>query len=301
VKNLARLVLFFSNVFILSFLMILGIRFLFSWIEAVRAIPAQSVEPVAVLVAAAKASLSAAIYCAVLLSLSYTARYAMPAAFSISLVFLLTLAFSFACSMLLNRLEAVESTAVATHKTLGEPGLRLQSADVTIVIIGDPANAASPRVVAMPDRPLIFQETPLPSQSIPSVPFHSGNSWFMTSLGLDFSLVSEQVFARLQSGLFFFCIYLFSLALLLSSCRFIFEISAWPLANLFFGILVFRGILSFEVFLDSEETQSLIGFFVGRLIPSGFISPTVYTGMALLVIMYTLLVNAARGRRRGMI
>jgi hypothetical protein len=301
VKNLARLVLFFSNTFILSLLVILGIRFLFSWIEAVCAIPAQSVEPVAVLVAAAKASLSAAIYCAVLLSLSYTVRYAMPAAFSISLVFLLTFAFSFAFSMLLNRLEAVESTAIATHKTLGETGLRLQSADVTIVIIGDPANAASPRVVAMPDRPLIFQETPLPSQSIPSAPFHKANSWFMTSLGLDFSLVSEQLFARLQSGLFFFCIYLFSLALLLSSCRFIFEISTWSLANLFFGALVFRGILSFEVFLDSEETQSLIGFFVGRLIPSGFISPTVYTGMALLVITYTLLVNVARGRWRGMI
>jgi hypothetical protein len=299
-KNLARLVLFFSNVFILSLLMTLGIRFLFSWIEAVRAIPAQSIEPAVVLVAAAKASLSTAIYCAVLFSLSYTARRAMPAAFSIFLVFLLTLVFSFALSMLLNRLEAVESTATVMPKTLGETGLRLQSADVTIVIIGDPANRASPRVVAMPDRPLIFQQTPLPSQSIPSVPFYSGNSWFMTSLGLDFGIVSEQLFVRLQSGLFFFCIYLFSIALLLSSFRFVFELSAWPLADLFFGILVFRGILSLEVFLDSGEIQNLIGFFSGRLIPSGFISPTIYTGMALLVIMYTLLVNAARGRRRGM-
>jgi hypothetical protein len=301
VKNLARLALFFGNVFILSLLMTLGIRFLFSWVEAVRAIPAQSVEPVAALVAAAKASLPTAIYCAVLLSLSYTARHVMPAAFSIFLVFLLTLVFSFGLSMLLNRLEAVESRATMAHKTLGETGLKLNSADVTIVIVGDPANAASPRVVSMPDRPLIFQEMPPPSQSIPSVPFYSGNSWFMTNLGLDFSLVSRQLFARLQSGLFFFCIYLFSLALFLSSCRFIFELSAWPLANLFFGILIFRGILSFEVFLDSEETQSLIGFFAGRLIPSGFISPTIYTGAALVVILYTLLINAARGRRRGMI
>ena len=297
-KNLARLVLFFSNAFILSLLLILGIRFLFGWIEAARAIPAQSVEPAAMLVAGAKASLSTAIYCAVLLSLSYTVRRVIPAAFSIFLVFLLTLVFSFALSLLLNRLEAMESTATAVHRTLGEPGLRLQSADVTIVIMGDPADTASPRVIAMPDRPLIFQETPLPSQRIPPIPFYGGNSWFMTSLGPDFGIASEQLFARLQSGFFFFCIYLFSLALLLSSCRFVFELSAWPLANLFFGILVFRGILSFEVFLDSGETQDLIGFFVGRLIPSGFISPTIYTGIALLVIIYTLLVNAARGRRR---
>lgn len=281
--------------------MTLGIRFLFSWIDAVCAIPAQSVEPVAAFVAAAKASLSTAIYCAVLLSLSYTVRNVMPAAFSISLVFLFAFVFSFALSMLLNRLEAVESGTAIVHKTLGETGLRLNSADVTIVIVGDPANAASPRVVAMPDRPLIFQEVPLPSQRIPSVPFYNGNSWFMTSLSLDFRLVSEQLFTRLQSGLFFFCIYLFSLVLFLSSCRFVFELSAWPLANLFFGILVFRGILSFEVFLDSEKTQSLIAFFAGRLIPSGFISPTIYTGSALVVIIYTLLVNAARGRRRGMV
>jgi hypothetical protein len=298
VKNLARLVLFFSGAFILSLLLTLGIRFLFGWIEAARAIPAQSVEPAVMLVAEAKASLSTAIYCAVLLSLSYTVRRVIPAAFSIFLVFMLTLVFSFALSLLLNRLEAVESAATAVHKTLGEPGLRLNSADVTIVIMGDPADTASPRVIAMPDRPLIFQETPLPSQRTPSIPFYGGNSWFMTSLGLDFGIVSEQLFARLQSGFFFFCIYLFSLALLLSSCRFVFELSAWPLANLFFGILVFRGILSFEVFLDSGETQSLIGFFAGRLIPSGFISPTIYTGIAFLVIIYTLLVNAARGRRR---
>jgi hypothetical protein len=296
---MARLALFFSNTFIVSLLIILGIRFLFSWIDAVRAIPAQSIEPAAALVTAAKASLSTAIYCAVLFSLSYTVRRTMPAAFSISLVFLFTLVFSFAMSMLLNRLGAVGSTATVMPRTLGEAGLRLKSADVTIVIVGDPANKASPRVIAMPDRPLVFQETPPPSQSIPSVPFYGGNSWFMTSLDLDFSIVSEQLFARLQSGLFFFCIYLFSITLFLSSFRFVFELSAWPLANLFFGILVFRGILSFEVFLDSGEVQNLIGFFSGRLIPSGFISPAIYTGMALLVIMYTLLVNAARGQRKG--
>jgi hypothetical protein len=309
VKNLARLVLFFSGVFILSLLIISGIRFLFVWIGAVCAIPARSVEPVVALAASAKAALSTAIYCAALLSLSYTARRAMPAAFSIVSVFLLTAVFSFAFSQALNRLEAVESTASVTRGTLGGAGLMLRSADVTIVITGNPADAASPRVVAMPDRPLIFQESPAPPASaplqgtpsaLPAAPFYGSNSWFMTSLGLDFGIVSEQLFARLQSGLFFFCIYLLSLSLLLSSCRFVFELSAWPLANLFFGVLLFRGILSFEVFLNSEEIQNLIGFFSGGLVPSGFISPTIYTGIALLVIIYTLLASAARGRRKGM-
>jgi hypothetical protein len=301
VKNLARLALFSSGVFFLSFLIIAGIRFLFIWIDAVRAIPAQSVEPAVVLVASAKIALSTAIYCTALLSLSYTVRRAMPAAFSIFFVFLFTAVFSFAFSLALNRLEAVESTAPVARRTLGDPGLRLMSGDVTIVITGDPADAASPRVVAMPDRPLIFQETP-PQNTPPALPpvsFYSSNSWFMVNLGLDFGVVSEQLFTRLRSGFSFFCVYLLSLALLLSSCRFVFELAAWPLANLFFGVLLFRGILSFEVFLDSEETQSLIGFFSGRLIPPELISPTIYTGLALLVIVYTLLVSAARGRRKG--
>ncbi|MDR1411431.1 MAG: hypothetical protein LBI91_04425 [Spirochaetaceae bacterium] len=309
-KNLARLALFFSSVFFLSFLIISGIRFLYIWIDAVRAIPAHSVEPAVVFVASAKIALSTAIYCAALLSLSYTARRAMPAAFSIIFVFLFTTAFSFAFSLALGRLEAVESAASVSRKTLGDAGLRLRSGDVTIVITGDPADAASPRVVAMPDRPLIFQETSLPPASplpqntrpaLPPAPFYSSNSWFMISLGLDFGIVSEQLFTRLRSGFFFFCVYLLSLALLLSSCRFVFELSSWPLANLFFGVLLFRGILGFEVFLNSEEIQSLISFFSGRLIPSGLISPTIYTGIALLVIVYTLLVATARGRRKGAI
>ncbi|MDR0452722.1 MAG: hypothetical protein LBH15_06735 [Treponema sp.] len=305
-KNLARLALFFSGVFILSLLIISGVRFLFVWIDAVRAIPARSVEPAATLAASAKNALSTAIYCSALLSLSYTARRAMPAAFSIVFVFLFTTVFSFAFSLALDRLEAVESAAPMTHRTLGNPGLRLRSGDMTIVIAGDPADAASPRVVALPDRPLIFQETPpatAPQQNerpaLPAAPFYSHNSWFMINLGLDFGLVSEQLFTRLRSGFFFFCIYLLSLALLLSSCRFVFDLSAWPLANLFFGVLLFRGILSFEVFLNSEEIQNLIGLFSGRLVPSGIVSPTIYTGIALLVIIYTLLVSMARRRRRG--
>jgi hypothetical protein len=301
VKNLARLVLFFSIVFILSLLIVSGIRFLFVWTDAVRTIPARSVQPVAALIAAFRAALSTAIYCSVLLSLSYSARRAMPAAFSIFIVFLLTVVFSSAFSLALSRLEVVESTAItAVHKTLGEPGLRLKSGEVTLVVVGEPSNLASPRVVAMPDRPLIYQETPLPVQSaLPPAPFFSSNSWFMTSLGLDFGMVSEQLIVRLDMGLFFFYIYLLSLVLLLSSCRFVFDLSSWPMANLFFGVLIFRGILIFEVFLDSESIQSTIGFFVGRLIPPGFFSPTVYTGMAFLIILYTLLAGAARGRRRG--
>jgi hypothetical protein len=301
-KNLARLALFFSNFFILALLVATGVRFFFIWTSAIRAIPAHIVEPSTALVAAAKASLSTAIYFSVLFSLSYSVRRAMSSAFSIFFLILFTFAFSFGLSLALNRLETVESSARITHKTLGETGLILSSGSVTTVLVGDPADAASPRVVAMPDNPLILRETPAAPggtfPSLPPAPFYSSDSRIVDTLSRDFNLVSERLFACLKSGAFFFYIHLFSLALLLSSLRFVFEIFAWPLANLFLGALVFRGILSFDVFLNSEETQNLIAFFVGQLIPSGFISPIIYTVIAFLVLVYTLLAGAARGRRR---
>jgi hypothetical protein len=301
-KGLARLALFFNNFFILSFLVVAGVRFFFIWTGAVRAIPAHIVEPSVALVAAAKDSLSMVIYSSVLFSLSYSVRRAMSSAFSIFFILLFTFVFSFGLSLTLNRLETADSSTRITRETLGETGLILSSGGVTTVLVGNPADAASPRVVAMPDSPLILRGTPSAPggafPSLPPAPFYSSDSRIVDTLGQEFNLVSEQFFARLKSGAFFFCIYLFSLVLLLSSLRFVFEIFAWPLANLFLGALVFRGILSFEVFLNSEETQNLIAFFVGRLIPSGFISPVIYTAIALLVLVYTLLVGTARGRRR---
>jgi hypothetical protein len=303
--NLARLAVFFSNFFILSFLAITGMGFLFAWTEAVCAIPALSVETVPALIAAAKASISTAIYCSVLFSLSYSARCGMPSAFSIFFVLLFAFAFSSVFSLTLSRLEKVESQTRITHRTLGGIGLQLDSGGVTTVLIGDPQNAASPRVVAMPDRPLILQGIPPVSvplektfPALPSAPFYRSDSRTIGIISLDFGLASEQLFTRLQSGFLSFCTYLFSLVLLLSSFRFMFDFSAWPLTNLFFGVLIFRGILSFEVFLNLEETQNLINFFTGHLIPPYLTTPLIYTGIALLVLVYTLLAGGARGQRR---
>jgi hypothetical protein len=303
--NLARLAIFFSNFFILSLLVITGIRFLFVWTDAVCAIPALNVETVPALAAAAKASISTAIYCSVLFSLSYSARRTMSSAFSIFFVLLFTFAYSSVFSLALDRLETMESSARITHKTLGGAGLRLDSGGVTTVLIGDPSDAVSPRVVAMPARSLILQGIPPDSVPpgktfpvLPPVPFYRGDSRIMGIISLDFDLASEQLFIRLQSGIPSFCTYLFSLALLLSAFRFVFEFSAWPLTNLFLGILIFRSILSFEVFLNSKETQNLIHSFTGHLIPPDITSPLIYTGIALLILIYSLLASGARGRRR---
>jgi hypothetical protein len=301
VKKAAQLVLFFSIAFILSLLIATGVRYLFSWIEVIRAVPGRAFYPVGLLVTSFQMALSTALYCAVLLSLSYSVRRKMAAGMSIILLFLLASGLTFGFSLALRRVQAVESPAAASARpTLGGPGLRLRSGDVTIIMTGDPSDESGPRVVAMPDRPLIFQENPAARGAVPglpSAPFYESRPAFMSELEIDFTLVSEQLYARLRMGVFQFCLYALSIILFLVSCRFVFELSSWPLANIFLGFLVFRGILAFQTFLDSEEIQRLILFFIGRLIPRSFISPFIYLALALLILLYTILTNAARGRR----
>jgi hypothetical protein len=66
------------------------------------------------------------------------------------------------------------------------------------------------------------------------------------------------------------------------------------MANLFSGAVVFRGILAFESFIDSREVQRFLGDFLGSRIPSFYISPSIFGGLGVIIMIYTLLVYSAR-------
>jgi hypothetical protein len=99
-------------------------------------------------------------------------------------------------------------------------------------------------------------------------------------------------------GLLPFIVYLGSLCLLLVSFYQIFELTAWPLANMFLGAAIFRGLLTLETFIDSDAIQGFIYYFLGRLIPRSIISPVIFTLLGALILLYTVLINAGKGRRR---
>jgi hypothetical protein len=63
------------------------------------------------------------------------------------------------------------------------------------------------------------------------------------------------------------------------------------------GALVFRGVLAAGTFLDSGEVRQFIKVFLKVDIPQTIITPLVFCGAALLVILYTVLVKLARSRR----
>jgi hypothetical protein len=218
-------------------------------------------------------------------------------------VFILSCGITAGVFLVLRQAEsALALPGTAAPATLGGPGLILTQGDTTVVLLEDPASPAGPRIISIPGRPMIYQQTPVgpvnAGRTLPPAPFREDGPFFITSLFIDFSLAAGQLHDRLEEGLIPFGLYLAGICFLLSSLRFVMELSSWPLANIFLGALVFRGVLALETFLDSTEIQEFIGSFIkADIIARGGITPLIFINMGLLVILYTALVSIARDRR----
>jgi hypothetical protein len=185
-------------------------------------------------------------------------------------------------------------------KPLGGPGLILSQQDTVMVLIKGPAEARGPRAVSIPGRPLIYQEEPVgPNNTVlalPPIPFRSDVPWFLRSAAIDFSLAGERFRIFFEQGITPFLVYFLPLVFLLTSFFFIFRVSSWPLANLFLGFLVFRGILAAETFVNSPEIQGMFASFLGTRVPLSLIVPLLFAALAVLVNLYSFLVFLARKR-----
>jgi hypothetical protein len=309
VKNIARLVLFFSLSFIILFLLSMALRYLHLWIGEVRLLPARPQTALPEFIAAARWALSLTLYVSLLFGLSYTARlnagllgagrHRLAAPVAMLCLCILSLAFSTGVSLGLERLgDMVPASGLS--RPLGGPGLILTQGDTTIVTLRGPGEIRGPRVVSMPGRSLVYQEQPLgpnnPTLSLPPVPFRDESPWFLQSLAIDFSLTGRQLESRLGRGLTAFLIYAGALIFLLVSLGFILKLSNWPLANLFLGCLAFRGILAAETFLNAPEIQDLFASFLENRLPLSYTVPLVFCLFGILINLYTFLVFLARRR-----
>jgi hypothetical protein len=246
------------------------------------------------------------VYGSVLLTLSYSARRAFPVPLSVLCVFVLSCGFAAGASLgLFHANSAVVLPGTDTPPALGKPGLILTQGETAVILLDEPSNPAGPRVTAIPGQPLLYQKTPPASAAasadagftLPPLPFKAGGPYFMASLFSDLSLAAEQFRDRLHEGLIPFGVYLGALCLLLSSLRFVMELTSWPLANLFLGALAFRGILAAGTFLDSGEIQQFIRVFLKADIPQTTVTSVIFCGLAALALLYTASVTLARGRR----
>lgn len=301
-KKLARLVFFFCNSFIITVLLAAVVRYIVMWIDVARMIPAHTLEPTGAWLLVFQQAIPTAVYVSILLTLSYSARQHVSIFITILCLFLFSGVFSLGLSLGLRRAVEIESPVTAAPRaTLGEPGLILGMGETTMVVMGDPAELGVPRVISIPGRPLFYQAAPTESQNavLPPVPFRDEKSPLMAGLFLDFTHVAEQFAARLRAGIIPFCLYLGGLCLLLVSFRFVFDLTSWPLANMFLGALVFRGILAFETYLDSGEIQTFLSFFLAKILPADMVSPVIYCGLGLILSLNTIFINAVRGRKEA--
>jgi hypothetical protein len=302
-KNVARLALFFTVSFTAVFILAAIVRFLHIKIDIVRSMPPRTGYLGEELLAAVRWALPMALYFSQLFSLSYTARRRIFAPAAMLCLFILG---SAACFGITVGAESLSRLAkyLSPPKSLGNPGLILTQADNAIVLIRDPEDIWGPRVVSIPGRPLLYQELPRGPDnkpiSLPPVSFRTDTAWILQSFVIDFSLVSGELVKRLGSsngGVLSFAIYICTLVFLLVSLRFALDLSNWPLANLFLGALVFRGILSMEVFLGTPEMEGILNNLLGDLIPPHYTVPLVFVFLGFLICLYTFLSFLAR--RRG--
>jgi hypothetical protein len=299
-KNVARLALFFTISFAAIFVLAAFVRFLHIRIDVIRSMPPREGYLGGELLAAFRWALPAALYFSLLFSLSYTVRRRFFAPASMLCLFILGSAVCFGVTVGAESLSRL-AEYFAPSRSLGNPGLILTQADNAIVLIRDPEDIWGPRVVSIPGGPLLYQEFPRgPDKrpiNLPPVSFRTDTAWILQSFIIDFSLVSGELVKRLNfpnGDILSFSAYICTLVFLLVSLRFALGMSNWPLANLFLGALVFRGILSMEVFLRAPEVEGILDSLLGDLIPPPYTGPLVFVFLGLLICLYTFLSFLAR-------
>ncbi|MDR0589725.1 MAG: hypothetical protein LBG25_04190 [Spirochaetaceae bacterium] len=299
---MAQFVLFFCFWFMMVFLCTALIRFLLAWDNAARFVPVDSGTLLPQFISAAWVSLPISLYSTLLLSLSYASRRRIPAFITGLVSYILALSFTLGISLGLFRLPDSLSPGPQTGPvTLGKPGLLLSQADTVIVLLGDPAQKDGPRVVSIPGRSLIYQAVPRgPGNTIldlPPISFNQEVPFSYEDLIIDMTLAAKQLHTRLREGFVPFIAYAGALIFLLVSLYFVLNLSSWPLANLFLGALIFRGILAFESFLNSREIQEGIRSFFKNRLPEFLVSPMVFVVIGILLILFSLLSFFAWSRR----
>jgi hypothetical protein len=300
-KNIARLALFFSVFLTISLACAGAFEHICLAVDAATTIPAGPPVKWGQFMGALWKIFPLILYCAILMGLSYSARRRIAPPVAILSVFILAGGAALGLSLGFRSLKAGNTdTALGTGretKTLGSPGLILSRWGVTTTLLGDPGRAGGNRVVSIPGRPLIYQESP-PGPATATALFRNGRPALLQGLLVDSALVAEQLETRLHRGMLFFALYGGALILLLCSLRFVLDFSSWPLANLFCGALVFRGVLAFQTFIDSRSVQTFIIAFFDNRIDGALVSPIIFAGLGAQILLYTFLVSIARDTPR---
>ncbi|MDR2344307.1 MAG: hypothetical protein LBD86_07240 [Spirochaetaceae bacterium] len=294
-KNYARVLLFFGLCFPILFAAAIGFDFLHAWVEAEAHIPFKNGIFPGEILESGRWALPFTLYLTVVFSINQGRRHKVAWPLIILTVVLLAGAFTFGISKCLSNVAAVSVPPLETNSRFaGRQGLMLSQPGTVITLLDRPSNAEGSRVVAIKDKELIYQKVPAGADGkmigLPLLPFRNVSNWVSDPIVSDLSLSGRFIAARLDEGLVPYLSWTLSLILLLASLGLVFELSCWPLANIFLGLLVFRGVLAFEVFLNSEETMRYLTEFTRGLIPDTLITSVILASISALVLIYGFLI-----------
>jgi hypothetical protein len=298
VKNFAKLVLFFCFSFIGILLAVSLIALLQEQTGLAILFPPSSSSPDGNLLIHLGSSIPAAFYLAILLGLSYASRRHMiyPAVFTVMLI--LALALGSAAILGIESLSQMGYFTVEASpaEDLVQPGFILnQGSGTRLVFLEDPLNNNSARAVVIAGQALYYQKRESASTQMP-LPFTEEKNSLLDSIDRDFTQSFRSFTARYEAGFLSYWLYTGSLAVFLLSLGCLVNISFWPLANLFFAALAFRGALALEAFLNQPDIHALLGSFAGNIIPPLLINPVIFFTAGVLILLYSGLLYLARGR-----
>ena len=301
-KKIARLVLVFSISFAAIFLIATLLRFLSLRVEWAKILPTKPETTFTLMINAAYWALSLTVFSCILFSISYAIRKDFFASMAIVIIMGLTMLFTNGISLLLNNLKEAAANPVETESlTLGHKGLLLSNTmnreETVVVLLKGAEDPLGPRVVAIPGQPLIFQEEANTNFDLPAIPFGDDTPWFLKSLAIDLRLNAELFQLKLSEGFGSFFLYTGSLIFFLCTLAYAIKFSAWPLANLFIGILAFRGVLAMKTFLNSYEIQEIMNTFFKNILPASRAVPLIFLFLGVLLLLYSGLIYISKRRR----
>jgi hypothetical protein len=299
VRNFAKLTLLFSINFLIIFLVAAGLRFLALRVDWAKSLPPKPETALALVIAAAYWALPLTLFSSILFSLCYAGRRKYSYIMTVLSVMCLSLLFCLGISAALDNWKSVPP-AQGKGVQLGSKGLILSNSlnrnETAVVLLNGAADPLGPRVTAIPGQPLLFNESAGGKYDLPPVPFGNDTPWFLRSLSIDIRLNAEMFQKRFDEGLNSWLVFAFSLVFLLCAFGYVIKMSVWPLANLFIGILAFRGILLLGTFLSSPEMLDILDSFLKGYVPVSLAIPCVFLALGLLLHLYSGLVLLVKRR-----
>jgi hypothetical protein len=290
-SDILRLIRVICLWFIIAFVLFTMVNFLALKIHAVRSLWLLQ-SNMELFASAVWSSLPPVIYLVILIGLSYSARRGIGILLSficvcvISLVWLTLFTLMFSTAY-----KVVDLLSNNTPLYLGESGLIMEHEDNVIVLVGGLTDPDRGQVVAKTGEPLRYESENdaissaslrNETESAPLIFFRHDSVQLLGNIQFYFERVSQQLNTRLNESLLSFYVYTASIIFCLCCLRFVFNLSTWPLANIFLGAILFRGVLGVGNLFEQDIVRSLFLRFWVDGVPVSILEPALFCVLGLL-------------------